>query len=127
MLNLCNILAMEASLSQQINDSPTQTYSDSQLTDEGNSDDALGTPLCEMRLFPEQDAPSRTEKKTSDKHRLFIKTPTVAGSVPEPCTKAYCDVWDDNHVRMPCSSKNLYPGELMILSYIICTVRKFDG
>ena len=101
---------MEASLSQQTNDSVTLANSDSQVSDDLHTSDALGTPLCEMRLFPEHNAPSRSEKKTSDKHRLFIKTPTVPGSVPEPCTKAYCDVWDENHVRMPCSSKNLYPG-----------------
>jgi len=28
--------------------------------------------------------------------------------MPEAYPKEYCDTWDDNHVKMPCSKHNLF-------------------
>lgn len=69
----------------------------------------LGAPVSQFRAFPEQDA-ERTAKRPSDKHVILVKTPTTAGQVPQPSADHYADFWDEEHVRLACSPKNLYPG-----------------
>lgn len=34
-----------------------------------------------------------------------------AGDVPKPFPTHYKDLWDNKHVKMPCSEQNLYPVE----------------
>ena len=34
-----------------------------------------------------------------------------AGEVPKPFPTHYKDLWDNKHVKMPCSEQNLYPVE----------------
>lgn len=33
------------------------------------------------------------------------------GEVPKPFPTHYKDLWDNKHVKMPCSEQNLYPVE----------------
>lgn len=41
-------------------------------------------------------------------HTLLFKVPIVINNMPEPYPKEYCDSWDENHVKMPCSKHNLF-------------------
>lgn len=34
-----------------------------------------------------------------------------AGEVPKPFPTHFKDLWDNKHVKMPCSEQNLYPVE----------------
>ncbi|XP_027845284.2 poly(ADP-ribose) glycohydrolase [Aphis gossypii] len=45
--------------------------------------------------------------KPSLEHTLLFKIPIGINKIPEPYPKEYCDSWDDNHVKMPCSKHNL--------------------
>ncbi|KAF3827734.1 hypothetical protein GH733_000969, partial [Mirounga leonina] len=51
----------------------------------------LGTPIEEMRRMP----------------RYLLR----AGEVPKPFPTHFKDLWDNKHVKMPCSEQNLYPVE----------------
>jgi len=44
----------------------------------------------------------------SSQHTLLFKIPIGINNMPEPYPKEYCDNWDDNHVKMPCSNHNLF-------------------
>ncbi|XP_025207633.1 poly(ADP-ribose) glycohydrolase [Melanaphis sacchari] len=44
----------------------------------------------------------------SSEHTLLFKIPIGTNNMPEPYPKEYCDSWDDNHVKMPCSKHNLF-------------------
>jgi len=50
-------------------------------------------------------APQHHHLKNNPKVQILydLKNPT------EPYPKSFIDVWDENHVRMPFSSKNIYP------------------
>ncbi|XP_022175441.1 poly(ADP-ribose) glycohydrolase isoform X1 [Myzus persicae] len=44
----------------------------------------------------------------SSAHTLLFKIPIGINKMPEAYPKEYCDTWDDNHVKMPCSKHNLF-------------------
>ena len=100
--------------------SPTLAYGDTQ-DDIESQDSDMGTSLKDFNVFPTTDATIRKRRDTTSNHTVFVKTPTIAGEVPSPCSTlcdTLCDMWDDDHVKMPCSKRNLYPGTLVYIHHL---------
>ncbi|KAL1264913.1 hypothetical protein QQF64_005268 [Cirrhinus molitorella] len=72
---------------------------------------ALGVSLSDLRRTPACSGPLPALKHT-DSHTVLIRTDLLQpGDVPEPYPSPdkLQDCWDDTHVKMPCSQKNLFP------------------
>ncbi|XP_042552253.1 poly(ADP-ribose) glycohydrolase isoform X1 [Dipodomys spectabilis] len=71
----------------------------------------LGTPIEEMRKMPQ--CGSRLPLlRPSASHTVTIRVDLLrTGEVPKPFPTHYKDLWDNKHVKMPCSEQNLYPVE----------------
>ncbi|KAM5237111.1 poly(ADP-ribose) glycohydrolase isoform 2-T2 [Ctenodactylus gundi] len=71
----------------------------------------LGTPVGEMRRMP--GCGSRLPPlRPSASHTVTVRVDLLrAGEVPKPFPTHYKDLWDNKHVKMPCSEQNLYPVE----------------
>ncbi|XP_019739042.1 poly(ADP-ribose) glycohydrolase isoform X2 [Hippocampus comes] len=81
-----------------------------QDTDEEDEPEAtwLGTAVGELRRMPQCGRPLPPLKNVPGVHTVMIRTDLVGhATVPYPAT--FDDTWDDIHVKMPCSSKNLFP------------------
>lgn len=61
-------------------------------------------PVCSLQLPPLVPQPDHTVLVRASLNCNFAEP-------PKPSYKNYRDKWDRNHVRMPCSTENLYPGE----------------
>ncbi|XP_023597860.1 poly(ADP-ribose) glycohydrolase isoform X7 [Trichechus manatus latirostris] len=60
-------------------------------------------PRCGTRLPP---------LRPSANHTVTVRVDLLrAGEVPKPFPTHYKDLWDNKHVKMPCSEQNLYPVE----------------
>ncbi|XP_047408560.1 poly(ADP-ribose) glycohydrolase isoform X1 [Sciurus carolinensis] len=71
----------------------------------------LGTPIEEMRRMP-QCGIRLPLLRPSASHTVTIRVDLLrAGEVPKPFPTHYKDLWDNKHVKMPCSEQNLYPVE----------------
>ncbi|XP_047668087.1 netrin receptor UNC5B-like [Tachysurus fulvidraco] len=72
---------------------------------------SLGTPVEELRRMP-MCAPALPPLRASDNHIVLIRTDLlIEGKVPVSYPNKFQDAWDDMHVKMPCSEKNLFPME----------------
>ncbi|KAM6897284.1 poly(ADP-ribose) glycohydrolase [Xenentodon cancila] len=72
----------------------------------------LGTPITELKRMPECGAPLPPLKDIPGKHTVMIRTDLLrSGKVLVPYPTVFRDVWDDVHVKMPCSRRNLFPVE----------------
>ncbi|XP_004680710.1 PREDICTED: poly(ADP-ribose) glycohydrolase isoform X1 [Condylura cristata] len=71
----------------------------------------LGTPIEEMRRMPW--CGNRLPLlRPSANHTVTIRVDLLrAGEVPKPFPTHFKDLWDNKHVKMPCSEQNLYPVE----------------
>lgn len=70
----------------------------------------LGTPIEELKRMPDCGRPLPKLKNESHQHTVMIRAELLQrGSLPLPHPSLFQDVWDDVHVKMPCSSKNLFP------------------
>ena len=56
------------------------------------------------------------------KSLIFLQTPLKPGQVPDPFPSKYQDKWNNDYVKMPCSSENLYPVEAAKVQYI-CQIK----
>ncbi|XP_051897595.1 poly(ADP-ribose) glycohydrolase isoform X2 [Pristis pectinata] len=71
----------------------------------------LGTPISEMRRMPECSG-TLPVLRASANHSVTIRTDLLkSGDVPRPFPTYFKDIWDDKHVKMPCSEQNLFPVE----------------
>ncbi|XP_062942506.1 poly(ADP-ribose) glycohydrolase isoform X2 [Cynocephalus volans] len=71
----------------------------------------LGTPIEEMRRMPWCGI-RLPLLRPSASHTVTIRVDLLrAGEVPKPFPTHYKDLWDNKHVKMPCSEQNLYPVE----------------
>ncbi|XP_058155133.1 poly(ADP-ribose) glycohydrolase isoform X2 [Dasypus novemcinctus] len=71
----------------------------------------LGTPIEEMRRMPRCGI-RLPLLRSSANHTVTIRVDLLrAGEVPKPFPTHYKDLWDNKHVKMPCSEQNLYPVE----------------
>ncbi|XP_027144942.1 poly(ADP-ribose) glycohydrolase isoform X3 [Larimichthys crocea] len=72
----------------------------------------LGTPISELKRMPECGRPLPPLKDVPGQHTVMIRTDLLQnGKVPVPHPAKFRDTWDDVHVKMPCSSWNLFPVE----------------
>ncbi|XP_022046652.2 LOW QUALITY PROTEIN: poly(ADP-ribose) glycohydrolase [Acanthochromis polyacanthus] len=70
----------------------------------------LGTPISELKRMPACGAPLPRLKDVTGQHTVMIRTDLLQkGKVPVPYPTVFKDAWDDVHVKMPCSSSNLFP------------------
>ncbi|XP_044880925.1 poly(ADP-ribose) glycohydrolase isoform X3 [Mauremys mutica] len=71
----------------------------------------FGTPIEEMRRMPMCGA-HLPHLRPSTNHTVTIRVDLLReGEVPKPFPTHYKDLWDNKHVKMPCSEQNLYPVE----------------
>ncbi|NP_001361150.1 poly(ADP-ribose) glycohydrolase isoform X2 [Mus musculus] len=71
----------------------------------------LGTPIEEMRKMPRCGI-HLPSLRPSASHTVTVRVDLLrAGEVPKPFPTHYKDLWDNKHVKMPCSEQNLYPVE----------------
>lgn len=71
----------------------------------------LGTPIEEMRKMPRCGV-RLPLLRPSASHTVTVRVDLLrAGEVPKPFPTHYKDLWDNKHVKMPCSEQNLYPVE----------------
>ncbi|NWQ75389.1 PARG glycohydrolase, partial [Columbina picui] len=71
----------------------------------------FGTPIEEMRRMPTCGA-RLPHLRPSANHTVTIRVDLLReGEVPKPFPSQYKDLWDNKHVKMPCSEQNLYPVE----------------
>uniref|UniRef100_A0A3Q4MRB4 poly(ADP-ribose) glycohydrolase n=1 Tax=Neolamprologus brichardi TaxID=32507 RepID=A0A3Q4MRB4_NEOBR len=72
----------------------------------------LGTPISELKRMPECGEPLPPLKNVPGHHTVMIRTDLLQkDKVPVPYPTRFQDAWDDVHVKMPCSSRNLFPIE----------------
>lgn len=70
----------------------------------------LGTPISELKRMPACGTPLPRLKDVPGQHTVMIRTDLLqTGKVPVPYPTTFKDTWDDVHVKMPCSSSNLFP------------------
>ncbi|NXH29113.1 PARG glycohydrolase, partial [Myiagra hebetior] len=71
----------------------------------------FGTPMEEMRRMPVCGA-RLPHLRPSATHTVTVRVDLLReGEVPKPFPTHYKDLWDNKHVKMPCSEQNLYPVE----------------
>ncbi|KAM6442856.1 poly(ADP-ribose) glycohydrolase isoform 1-T2 [Liasis olivaceus] len=71
----------------------------------------FGTPIEEMRRLPNCGL-HLPHLRPSANHTVTIRVDLLKeGEVPKPFPTHYKDLWDNKHVKMPCSEQNLYPIE----------------
>ncbi|NWI50324.1 PARG glycohydrolase, partial [Calyptomena viridis] len=71
----------------------------------------FGTPIEEMRRMPMCGA-RLPHLRPSASHTVTVRVDLLReGEVPKPFPTHYKDLWDNKHVKMPCSEQNLYPVE----------------
>ncbi|XP_068225013.1 poly(ADP-ribose) glycohydrolase [Palaemon carinicauda] len=67
-----------------------------------------GCPLSTLQVLSNCSRHVPTVHLASD-HTVLVKLPIPDTGPPEPHPSSYSDIWDQHHVRMPCSPKSLYP------------------
>ncbi|GIX91147.1 poly(ADP-ribose) glycohydrolase [Caerostris extrusa] len=85
----------------------TITEVDSQQDDDSNEEQHL---LSFLNRMPGCSIPL-PQLEPLENHSIMFSPHIRAGVAPRPYPPTYRDVWDFNHVRMPCSSHNEYPIE----------------
>ncbi|XP_044276274.1 poly(ADP-ribose) glycohydrolase isoform X2 [Varanus komodoensis] len=71
----------------------------------------FGTPIEEMRRMPICGT-RLPHLRPSANHTVTIRVDLLKeGEVPKPFPTHFKDLWDNRHVKMPCSEQNLYPIE----------------
>ncbi|NWH71504.1 PARG glycohydrolase, partial [Piaya cayana] len=71
----------------------------------------FGTPIEEMRRMP-MCGTRLPYLRPSANHTVTVRVDLLReGEVPKPFPTHYKDLWDNKHVKMPCSEQNLYPVE----------------
>lgn len=71
----------------------------------------FGTPIEELRRMPVCGA-RLPHLRPSANHTVTVRVDLLReGEVPKPFPTHYKDLWDNKHVKMPCSEQNLYPVE----------------
>lgn len=70
----------------------------------------LGTPISELKRMPKCGGRLPPLKQVCNQDTVMIRTDLLRnGKVPVPYPTEFRDTWDDVHVKMPCSSRNLFP------------------
>ncbi|KAL6959016.1 poly(ADP-ribose) glycohydrolase [Sarracenia purpurea var. burkii] len=74
------------------------------------SDDNIswkGVHLSELRTS--LNTPQFPEVVNKDDHTVLVQTPIIPGKIPDCFPSIYdkVDLWDGNHIKLPCSEKNV--------------------
>ncbi|KAK6301428.1 hypothetical protein J4Q44_G00274810 [Coregonus suidteri] len=70
----------------------------------------LGSPISDLRRMPQCGRPLPPLKNAPDHHTVMIRTDLLqAGKAPVPYPTKFRDIWDEDHVKMPCSESSLFP------------------
>ena len=67
-----------------------------------------GAPLSEIHFGPST-YPVLPPLQSSATHAVLFRPRLKQGEPPTPFPDTFKDVWDSNHVRMPCSSQSVFP------------------
>jgi len=67
-----------------------------------------GSPLNEITFGPSA-WPTLDPLRSTPTHSVLFKPRSPPGKPPVPYPDKFKDVWDKNHVRMPCSNESVYP------------------
>ncbi|XP_005153693.2 poly(ADP-ribose) glycohydrolase isoform X1 [Melopsittacus undulatus] len=71
----------------------------------------FGTPIEDMRRMP-MCGTRLPHLRPSANHTVTVRVDLLReGEVPKPFPTHYKDLWDNKHVKMPCSEQNFYPVE----------------
>ena len=68
----------------------------------------FGNPLNEINFGPSA-WPILEPLRTTATHSVLFKPRSPSGKPPFPYPDSFKDIWDKNHVRMPCSNESFYP------------------
>ena len=71
-------------------------------------DNFFGDPLNEINFGPSA-WPILEPLRATATHSVLFKPRSPSGKPPCPYPERFKDVWDKDHVRMPCSSESFYP------------------
>lgn len=88
----------------------TTPHSEADSSTTTKSDPWSGVPLSELCFGPSA-YPVLPHLQPSATHTILYRPRLKPGSPPQPFPDKFKDVWDHHHVRMPCSSKSMYPTE----------------
>lgn len=69
-----------------------------------------GCPLRDINFGPST-APLLPQLAPTRDHAVLFQPQVEASRVPTPFPSRFRDVWDSNHVKLPCSKQSLYPVE----------------
>ncbi|KAM7370668.1 hypothetical protein PAMP_010195 [Pampus punctatissimus] len=113
------------------NKSPEKRDADKETTSADVEPDVtwLGTPISELKRMPECGRPLLPLKDIRGLHTVMIRTDLLQSvKVPVPYPAKFTDTWDDVHVKMPCSNRNLFPvqDENAVLKYCASHAKKWD-
>uniref|UniRef100_A0A8D2ZLQ1 poly(ADP-ribose) glycohydrolase n=1 Tax=Scophthalmus maximus TaxID=52904 RepID=A0A8D2ZLQ1_SCOMX len=79
----------------------------------------LGTPISELKRMPECGRPLPPLRDVPGQHTVMIRTDLLhSGKAPVPYPAQFKDTWDTVHVKMPCSSSNLFPVEDEVMFFL---------
>uniref|UniRef100_A0A3Q3EWT2 poly(ADP-ribose) glycohydrolase n=1 Tax=Labrus bergylta TaxID=56723 RepID=A0A3Q3EWT2_9LABR len=81
----------------------------------------LGSPINELKRMPECGRPLPPLRDVPGQHTVMIRTDLLeSGKVPAPYPARFQDTWDDVYVKMPCSSRSLFPvvDEFTLLGFL---------
>uniref|UniRef100_A0A671Y3K0 poly(ADP-ribose) glycohydrolase n=1 Tax=Sparus aurata TaxID=8175 RepID=A0A671Y3K0_SPAAU len=90
----------------------------------------LGTPIGELKRMPECGRPLPPLKDVPGQHTVMIRTDLLqSGKRPVPYPAIFKDTWDDVHVKMPCSSSNLFPveDEVTVNLHVLNAILKYNA
>ena len=88
--------------------SPSHAHTSPAHTNRPNLPPSLGAPLDKICFGPSA-YPVLPLLKTSPTHSVLFRPRITPGHPPLPFPNAFRDIWDEHHVRMPCSASSLYP------------------
>ncbi|XP_054605219.2 poly(ADP-ribose) glycohydrolase isoform X3 [Nothobranchius furzeri] len=76
----------------------------------------MGTPISELNRIPECGGTLPPLNGIPGQHTVLIRTDLLKkDEVPVPYPSKFIDIWDNIHVKMPCSSKNTIPVEDQVI------------
>lgn len=70
---------------------------------------SFGVALDSLRRSPRDAAPLPELRPQRGRHDVLFRPHIRSCEPPRPFPNQYADAWDPNHVRMPCSPKNMCP------------------
>ena len=99
---------MDEFLLDNLEDEPKSVECDRTNSSQQAKPDFFGSPLNEINFGPSA-WPILEPLRTTPTHSVLFKPRSPSGKPPFPYPDKFKDVWDKDHVRMPCSNESFYP------------------